>query len=361
MEYRNLGNSGCRSRPSGSAATTSACASTPTQTKAVVDKAHRARHQLLRHRRHLRRRAASRRSSSAQALQGPPPRRRHRHEVRRADGRRARSGRGALAPLHHRGRRRQPAPPRAPTTSTSTRCTSPTRRRRSKRRCARSTTSCARARCATSAAPTSPAGRSSRRSGSRAAQHLTPFVSAQNQYNLLDRRIERELAPACEKYGLGILPYFPLASGFLTGKYRPARSRRRARASRRGAPRGERMLSEPNFDVLDEARRRSPQQRGHTMIELAIGWLASHGYVPSVIAGATKPEQVEQNVERRRTGSSRARRWPRSTRSPSAGTSGRRSTAQLRPSVRAKGCAALRSLPRGRGSASRNSPGCVRM
>ncbi len=124
---------------------------------------------------------------------------------------------------------------------------------------------------------------------------LSPFASAQNQYNLLDRRVERELAPACEKYGLGILPYFPLASGFLTGKYRPGEKAPEGTRLAAWGARGESVLSESNFAVLTPLEAFA-QARGHTMIDLAIGWLASHAYVPSVIAGATKPEQVEQNV-----------------------------------------------------------------
>jgi aryl-alcohol dehydrogenase-like predicted oxidoreductase len=123
----------------------------------------------------------------------------------------------------------------------------------------------------------------------------TAFASAQNQYNLLDRRIERELAPACQKFGLGVLPYFPLASGFLTGKYRPGEKPTEGTRLAAWGPRGAEMLSEPNFAVLTKLEEFT-QERGHTMIELAIGWLASHDFVPSVIAGATKPEQVEQNV-----------------------------------------------------------------
>ena len=127
-------------------------------------------------------------------------------------------------------------------------------------------------------------------------KNLSAFVSAQNQYNLLDRRIERELAPACEKYGLGILPYFPLASGFLTGKYRPGEKPAEGTRLAAWGPRGEQMLSEPNFGTLTKLEDFA-QQRGHTMIDLAFSWLASHSFVPSVIAGATKPEQVEQNAK----------------------------------------------------------------
>ena len=127
------------------------------------------------------------------------------------------------------------------------------------------------------------------------SEHLSKFVSAQNQYNLLDRRVERELAPACEKYGLGILPYFPLASGFLTGKYRPGEKAAEGTRLAAWGARGDSMLSEPNFAMLMKLEDFA-QTRGHTMIDLAIGWLASHTFVPSVIAGATKPEQVVQNV-----------------------------------------------------------------
>lgn len=127
-------------------------------------------------------------------------------------------------------------------------------------------------------------------------QHLTPFVSAQNQYNLLDRRIERELAPACQKYGLGVLPYFPLANGFLTGKYRPGEpppeGTRLAAMQGRGA---EQTLTDANYEMLGKLESFA-RGRGHSMLDLAIGWLASQPFVSSVIAGATKPEQIEQNV-----------------------------------------------------------------
>jgi aryl-alcohol dehydrogenase-like predicted oxidoreductase len=123
--------------------------------------------------------------------------------------------------------------------------------------------------------------------------HLSPLVSAQNQYNLLDRRIERELVPACNAYGLGILPYFPLANGFLSGKYRPGQPA--PEGTRLSSSMGERVLTEENFAVLTKLEEFA-QPRGHTVLELAIGWLASQPHVASVIAGATKPEQIEQNV-----------------------------------------------------------------
>ena len=125
--------------------------------------------------------------------------------------------------------------------------------------------------------------------------NLTQFVSAQNQYNLLDRRIERELMPAAKKYGLGVLPYFPLASGFLTGKYRPGEAPAEGTRLAAMGPRASSMLNDQNFSVLTQMEAFATE-RGHTMLDLAIGWLASHGEISSVIAGATKPEQVQANV-----------------------------------------------------------------
>ncbi len=126
-------------------------------------------------------------------------------------------------------------------------------------------------------------------------QHLSPVVSAQNQYNLLDRRIERELVPACNAYGMSVLPYFPLASGFLTGKYRPGEAPPEGTRLAAG-PMGERILTEQNFGTLSKLETFA-EARGHTMLEVAVGWLASQPHVASVISGATKPEQVEQNVK----------------------------------------------------------------
>ena len=127
------------------------------------------------------------------------------------------------------------------------------------------------------------------------SEHLTPFISAQNQYNLLDRRIEKDLGAVAEKYGVGVLPYFPLANGFLTGKYRPGQPAPEGTRIAAMGKRAEGVLSDQNFEVLTKLEEFA-QQRGHAMIDLAIGWLASHSWVSSVIAGATKPEQLEQNV-----------------------------------------------------------------
>ena len=121
-----------------------------------------------------------------------------------------------------------------------------------------------------------------------------PFISAQPQYSLLDRSIEPEIVPACNEYGLGVLPFFPLASGLLTGKYK--RGSDAPEGTRLAAgPMGERMLTDRNFDKV-EALETFAQGRGHTLLELAFSWLASQSHVGSVIAGATKPEQVTANA-----------------------------------------------------------------
>ncbi len=126
-------------------------------------------------------------------------------------------------------------------------------------------------------------------------QHFAPLVSAQNQYNLLDRRIERELVPAAKAYGLGILPYFPLASGFLTGKYHAGEPRPEGTRLAGAGPAAGRIMTAENFATLSKLSTFA-ESRGRSMVELAVGWLASQPHVGSVIAGATKPEQVEENV-----------------------------------------------------------------
>jgi len=126
--------------------------------------------------------------------------------------------------------------------------------------------------------------------------NLNGFVSIQDEYSLLVRDIERDLIPAARAYGLGLLPYFPLASGLLTGKYRkgeaPAADTRFAKM----ANLAERYLTEANF-ALAEKLAAFAKARGHTLLELAFAWLAAREPVASVIAGATRPEQVEQNVK----------------------------------------------------------------
>ncbi len=124
---------------------------------------------------------------------------------------------------------------------------------------------------------------------------LAPYISAQNQYNLLDRAIERELIPACRHFGVGILPYFPLASGFLTGKYH--RGAPIPKDTRFGAMKGlaDQTLNDANFATLDRLEKyANSRERG--LLDLAVSWLAAHAEVSSVICGATNPEQVKENV-----------------------------------------------------------------
>ena len=125
------------------------------------------------------------------------------------------------------------------------------------------------------------------------SQGLTPFVSAQPKYSMLHRDAEAELVPFCQAYGVGILPYFPLANGFLTGKYRrgePAPDGTRLAQNDRG------MFTDAHFDLL-EALESFASGRGHTVLELAFAWLLANSAVSSVIAGATKPEQVVANAK----------------------------------------------------------------
>jgi aryl-alcohol dehydrogenase-like predicted oxidoreductase len=121
------------------------------------------------------------------------------------------------------------------------------------------------------------------------------FVSAQNLYSLLERKVEFEVLPACEHFGLGFLPFFPLASGLLSGKYKrgekPPEGTRLAAWGSRGAA----AMSDRNFDKV-EALGTWATERGHTILELAFAWLLGHPVVSSVIAGATSAEQVRTNA-----------------------------------------------------------------
>ncbi|HEX8934613.1 MAG TPA: aldo/keto reductase [Pseudonocardiaceae bacterium] len=122
-------------------------------------------------------------------------------------------------------------------------------------------------------------------------QHRARFVSAQNHYNLLERDAEREVIPSCVNRGIGVLPYFPLANGLLTGKYRRGQA----------APQGTRLagresaLTDDVFDKL-EALERFAEKHGRSLLDVAIAGLAAMPAVASVIAGATKPEQVRANA-----------------------------------------------------------------
>jgi aryl-alcohol dehydrogenase-like predicted oxidoreductase len=126
--------------------------------------------------------------------------------------------------------------------------------------------------------------------------NLHGFVSCQNEYSLLIRGVERELLPAMQEFGLGMLPYFPLASGLLTGKYasnKPAPAGTRFHALKGLA---DRYLTESNWKIVERLEKFCAK-RGHTLVEVAFRWLLARPTVASVIAGATKPEQVEQNAK----------------------------------------------------------------
>ncbi|HET9017385.1 MAG TPA: aldo/keto reductase [Thermomicrobiaceae bacterium] len=128
-----------------------------------------------------------------------------------------------------------------------------------------------------------------------ARESLERPVVSQNLYNMLDRGIEAELVPACRHFGMSVVPFSPLAGGFLTGKYRRGEE---VPAGVRGANNPgwqAQRLTDRNFAVV-EALERFATGRGHTMGELAIAWLLARPVVCSVIAGVTRPEQVEANA-----------------------------------------------------------------
>jgi aryl-alcohol dehydrogenase-like predicted oxidoreductase len=121
----------------------------------------------------------------------------------------------------------------------------------------------------------------------------TPFISAQNQYSLLQRGVEDEVVPACEHFGLGLLPFFPLDSGLLTGKYR--RGEKPAAGTRLAGERYQRWLDAADWDTI-EALTTFGAERGHSLLDVAIAGLAARPAVTSVIAGATSAEQVRANA-----------------------------------------------------------------
>ncbi|MGP9528483.1 aldo/keto reductase [Arthrobacter sp. S41] len=118
------------------------------------------------------------------------------------------------------------------------------------------------------------------------------FISAQNHYNLIDRRAELEVLPAAREIGLGVLPYFPLANGLLTGKY----SKGHAPAGSRLTHARQQLVETSDFEQLDRFAQFA-QQRDLAPIELAFSWLAAQEPVTSVIAGATRPEQIQMNAQ----------------------------------------------------------------
>jgi aryl-alcohol dehydrogenase-like predicted oxidoreductase len=124
---------------------------------------------------------------------------------------------------------------------------------------------------------------------------ISSYISCQDQYSLLSRGIENELIPAMESYGLGLLPYFPLAGGMLTGKYK--RNVAPVEGTRFASWKGlaSRYTTATNWDIVERLEKFCAE-RNHTLLELAFSWLLAKPVVSSVIAGATRPEQLETNI-----------------------------------------------------------------
>jgi aryl-alcohol dehydrogenase-like predicted oxidoreductase len=124
---------------------------------------------------------------------------------------------------------------------------------------------------------------------------LHHFISCQEEYNLLARDLDRDMMPVLEAYSLGLIPFRPLADGLLTGKYQrgapPSAGTRLATMARAA----ERNLTDENWAIVERLAAFAAE-RGHSLLELAFSWLACRPAVGSIIAGATRPEQVEQNV-----------------------------------------------------------------
>jgi aryl-alcohol dehydrogenase-like predicted oxidoreductase len=131
----------------------------------------------------------------------------------------------------------------------------------------------------------------------RAAQDASSgkahFVSVQNEFSLFHREPEKDVLPECERSGLAFLPYFPLASGLLTGKYR--KRQKPPEGSRASEGFGPKVVTRRNLAIV-ESLIEFAQSHNHTILELAFAWLLAHKPVASVIAGASKPEQVKSNV-----------------------------------------------------------------
>ena len=124
---------------------------------------------------------------------------------------------------------------------------------------------------------------------------LNRFVSCQDEYNILNRDVESELIPAMQKYGCGLLPYFPLASGLLTGKYKRTEMPKGARLTDMPTFANRIYLTDKNFGIVDRLKKFA-NKTGHSILELAFSWMASRPTTASIIAGATKPEQIDANV-----------------------------------------------------------------
>jgi aryl-alcohol dehydrogenase-like predicted oxidoreductase len=140
-----------------------------------------------------------------------------------------------------------------------------------------------------------PAGMTGAKQAHAAAGEGPRFVSVQNHYNLLNRDDEAEVLPACRELGIAYLPYFPLASGVLTGKYSRGEAPPEGTRLRRWGERAAGALDDATFDKVD-AFSTWAAKHDRSLLDLAVSWLAAKSPVASIIAGATTPEQVAANV-----------------------------------------------------------------
>ena len=248
------------------------------------------------------------RRCSGEALQGQRDEFVAGHEVRHghAGRQRRRLRRPRLAALRPPCRRGEPAPaadrPHRPLPAAPARSADADRGDARRAR----PTWCARARCSTSACSNFDGWQVADASWTSSTAGLASFVSVQNEYSLLDRSVEDEVTPACERFGLGILPFFPLARGLLTGKYQPRR-RRPAGVARRARGRPRRLARARPTGTGSRRSRRSPTERGVELLDVAIGGLAAQPAVASVIAGATSAAQVTRNARAAAVGADRRR------------------------------------------------------
>jgi aryl-alcohol dehydrogenase-like predicted oxidoreductase len=132
------------------------------------------------------------------------------------------------------------------------------------------------------------------REAEKAAGNRAHFVSVQNEFSLMRRDAEKDVLPECERDGLAFLPYFPLASGLLTGKYRLGQAL--PEGSRGSDQWGPKIFTDENLKLVEKLIDFA-KSRNHTLLHLAFAWLLAHRPVASVIAGATKPEQVQANAD----------------------------------------------------------------
>lgn len=123
----------------------------------------------------------------------------------------------------------------------------------------------------------------------------TPFVSIQNHYHMFERDQEREIVPYCNAHKVGLIPFFPLAGGFLTGKYKRGEA---APTGSRGesSPYVQKYMTDANYDKVEKMTAWA-EERGYSMVDLAHAWLLAHPAVCSVISGATKVEQIQANAK----------------------------------------------------------------